>query len=180
MRGERPKVMRKLTCELDDRTRLEYGMKLVKELDSISKAKAAIKFHQKEAERLVSVLSEGFEVRPVECQEIPDYTAGVMNLCRLDTYETLSSREMTDEERNGNLFAGVDETKEPKAETTEAPGETISEQELAPAPEGDDQTQQHEELVLVHAGNQAGEQPAEDETKRPTQKASRRRSKPKR
>lgn len=116
MRGERPKVMRELICELDDRTRLEYGTKLVHELDSISKAKAAIKYHQKEAERLVSVLSEGFEIRPVECQEIPYYSDGIMKLCRLDTYETLSEREMTDEERNGNLFADVG-TETPENET---------------------------------------------------------------
>lgn len=123
MRGERPKVMRELTCELDDRTRLEYGMKLVYELGSISKAKAEIKFCQKEAERLVSVLSEGFETRPVECQEIPDYKAFVMRLCRLDTYETISEREMTDEERNGNLFAGVDETKAPEPPEAERAAE---------------------------------------------------------
>lgn len=121
MRGERPKVMRELTCELDDPTRLEYGTKLVHELDSISKAKAAIKFHQKEAERLVSVLSEGFEIRPVECQEIPDYKAFVMRLCRLDTYETISEREMTDEERNGSLFPVPYETKAPENETITPP-----------------------------------------------------------
>ena len=130
---ERPRVMRELTCELDDRTRLEYGMKLVKELDSISKAKAAIKFHQKEAERLVSVLSEGFEIRPVECQEIPYYAEGVMHLCRLDTYETLSVREMTDEERNGNLFAEVDNTKGSAGETKPVEGDQVDPETAAQA-----------------------------------------------
>lgn len=37
---ERPIVKRELTCELDDFARLEYGMKLVKELDAAAKAKA--------------------------------------------------------------------------------------------------------------------------------------------
>lgn len=120
---ERPRVTRELTCELDDRTRLEYGTKLFKELDAAARAKAAIKYHQKEAERLVAVLIEGSEIRSVECQEIPDYTDGIMRLCRLDTYETLSEREMTDEERNGNLFAGVDEPKAPEPPEAEQAAE---------------------------------------------------------
>lgn len=123
MRGERPKVMRELTCELDDRIRLEYGTRLVHELDSISKAKAAIKHHQKEAERLVLILSDGAETCSVECQEIPCYAEGVMQMRRLDTYEILSEREMTDEERNGNLFAGVDETKAPEPPEAERAAE---------------------------------------------------------
>lgn len=137
MRGERPKVMRELTCELDDRTRLEYGTKLVKKLDAAARAKAAIKYHQKEAERLVAVLIEGSEIRSVECQEIPYYTEGIMKLCRLDTYETLSEREMTDEERNGNLFAGVDETKGPESETNPPENEAIAPKEAEQTAEGD-------------------------------------------
>lgn len=134
---ERPRVTRELTCELDDRTRLEYGTKLVKELDAAARAKAAIKYHQKEAERLVAVLIEGSEIRSVECQEIPSYSDGVMRLCRLDTYETLSERKMTDEERNGNLFAGVDEPKAPEDETNPPENETIAPPETEQTAEGE-------------------------------------------
>ncbi len=137
MRGERPRVTRELTCELDDLTRRDYGMKLAKEIDATAKAKAMIKFHQKEVERLVSVLIEGSEVRSVECQEIPSYSDGVMRLCRLDTYETLSEREMTDEEKNGNLFAGVDETKAPESETKPPENETMGSKEAAQTAEGE-------------------------------------------
>lgn len=130
---ERPKVTRELICELDDRIRLEYGTRLVHELDSISKAKAAIKHHQKEAERLVLILSDGAETCSVECQEIPCYAEGVMQMRRLDTYEILSEREMTDEERNGNLFAEADNAKGPAGETKSAEGDQVDPETAAQA-----------------------------------------------
>lgn len=60
-----------------------------------------------------------------------------MKLCRLDTYEVISEREMTDEEKNGNLFAPIDETKGPKSETKPEENETIAPPETEQTSEED-------------------------------------------
>lgn len=47
-------------------------------------------------------------VRPVECERVFDYDAGKVREVRLDTFETLHTRNMTDSERQRDLDLGDD------------------------------------------------------------------------
>lgn len=54
-------------------------------------------------DRLMSVVTRGEEIRPVETEDIASYATGKMTRIRLDTGEILYERSLTDSERQEKL-----------------------------------------------------------------------------
>lgn len=133
--------IRELRCHLDADERRERTQTLLDGYDrrdaledELRTAKANIKAKQEELRetlgKLRGVLRIGEEVREVACSTFPVWDEGKMVTQREDTGEIIDSRLLTDEERQGKLFAvkaapvseiGQDvEAKEPAAQDVEA------------------------------------------------------------
>lgn len=54
-------------------------------------------------------IASGFETRPVECEEVIDYERGRVTTTRLDTFEVVSERPLTNAERQRGLDLQIDE-----------------------------------------------------------------------
>jgi hypothetical protein len=52
---------------------------------------------------LSAAIRSGQELRPVDCEEVPDYQRGMWDLLRLDTGEFVESRGMSDAERQRDI-----------------------------------------------------------------------------
>lgn len=81
-----------------------------------SKYAALLKQNEADRERLIINLRDKEEIREEECLHDYDYESGVLNYISVDSGEVVSSRKITNEERQLNLFDKKDlEESEPKA-----------------------------------------------------------------
>lgn len=106
-----------LPCALTDAETLLRGNELARcqlelgKIEANKKANAADFKAQAEAienriARLARVVAEKEESRPVECRLEEDRNAATMKTVRVDTGEVVSSRPMTEAERQSRLFGG--------------------------------------------------------------------------
>ena len=112
---KRKKVQRSLRCELSYEEQRVKGLEMAEavslareaEEDKTTKMKACkdlIESHLGHASALAQVLRQGYEVRPIECEQVMDYTVGKVIIQRSDTMETIDERAMTEEERQVSFF----------------------------------------------------------------------------
>ena len=104
-----------LKCVLTEKEKIERGQQMARELELCDAAEAEkkevtdnlskeIKKHYGAASSIGQVIRQGFEYRPVECEEERDFTNGVVRIIRLDTGAVEEEREMTPEERQASLI----------------------------------------------------------------------------
>ncbi len=83
--------------------------------------KASLETAGKEINRLTRIVHQKAEERPVKCRENRDYKRSVIEVVRLDTFEIVDSRVMTEAERQREIAeidgsdVDVDEKDEPAA-----------------------------------------------------------------
>ncbi len=107
-------ITRKLRCKLSDEELRSKGEALAGSVDEKQKkkveaknaasiARAAIKSLDEKIRRLTRDYQDRSEERPVECREVVDVRRSQVNTVRQDTGETIESRPMSVEERQGDL-----------------------------------------------------------------------------
>jgi len=112
---KRKKVQRSLRCELsyeEQRTKgleMAEAMSLLREVEEAKAAamkgfKDTIDGHLGRAGALAQELRQGWVTRPIECEQVLDYTEGKVIIRRGDTMETIDERAMTEEERQVSFF----------------------------------------------------------------------------
>jgi hypothetical protein len=111
-------VVQRLRCKLDARERLtkvDELTRLMGELDEAERAKAAatqrfgtlIKELKMRVTEVAFDVRDETEVRPVECVERGNFANLTVELVRTDTREVVSTRAMSDAERQGDLAFGA-------------------------------------------------------------------------
>jgi hypothetical protein len=95
---------------LDEREKLAFDcLQIVGQVEEMETQKRNLPKQIESAwDRLIQLKEQresGVKLRPVDCEERPDFEKGVMNFVRLDTGVVFDSRPLKPEERNGNLFA---------------------------------------------------------------------------
>lgn len=89
---------RRMSDAIHERQHIEQQLK---------EAKAAHKEHdgrlEAEIVHLAKVVARGEEMRPVECEQRPNWQNGTIEIFRLDTGECVDFRAMTAAERQGEL-----------------------------------------------------------------------------
>jgi len=74
------------------------------ELDEVkSQFKSKIESCEKEQNRFMVLLNNGYEYRQVECEVVNDYKAGTVRVTRMDTGELVEERAMNDIDRQREL-----------------------------------------------------------------------------
>lgn len=101
-----------------------------KKADS-SRRNEAIKSQRELVQALTSKRINGVETRPVMCVKTTDITKNLVTIVRQDTGETVDTRALTAEERQGAMFETVDDTPE------EEPGDGVPDGEFAEVDAGD-------------------------------------------
>jgi hypothetical protein len=108
------KFRQSLKCILTDEEKQEIGSQLAEAVARVNEAEQELKAVSTQIksqiavdEALISGCSEkirsGYEFRKVECEEVKDYENDRVTIIRLDSYSTVSSREMKPEERQKEL-----------------------------------------------------------------------------
>jgi hypothetical protein len=103
-----------LPCHLTDPERLQLGEQMAHAVMGGTKAegekkaadadfKSQTEGHYAQADRLATILNQGYELREVLCEVYRDWTAGLVVVLRKDTGEEVSSRPMTPEEKQLGL-----------------------------------------------------------------------------
>lgn len=111
-------VVQRLRCKLDARERLtkvDELTRLMAELDEAERAKAAstqrfgtmIKELKMRVTEVAFDVRDETEVRPVECFERGNFVNRTVELVRGDSGEVVSTRAMSDAERQNELFDGT-------------------------------------------------------------------------
>ena len=109
------KTKEHLKCILTEKEIREAGSDLaqkystITELEDAKKSlmsdfKAKIDAETAEAGILARKIQNGYEIRPVECEEIWEYDLHVVSTVRQDTGETIRERNMTADELQKGLF----------------------------------------------------------------------------
>lgn len=127
-----------LPVELTEDERNARGRELARMLELYDQAEVREKMRAKAAKKeleeqktavraLQQAVYEGVEERPVEVYTRYDYAASLVRKYRADNHDIASSRAMTEEEKQSNLFddaVPTTKTTVGKADTTQAPGGT--------------------------------------------------------
>src|SRR5205814_1447675 len=103
-----------LAVKLTADEQLERGRSLAEALENIrgeearqdsikQQMKATIAELEARRDRLMSVVSRGEELRPVQCEDIATFSTGKMARVRLDTGEVIFERSLSDTERQEKL-----------------------------------------------------------------------------
>lgn len=90
---EKTEKHEELVRTITDAKRLEKHFALLKE-----QHKANMKARETRVDELTEELSQGFVMRPIACEQIPDLSQHRMVVKRLDTGETVEERALTAEE----------------------------------------------------------------------------------
>lgn len=109
---------RSLTVKLTTEEQLQRGNELaakIEEMQNIEMSaeeargnfKAELKRVEGEISRLKRTVLDGKEQRTVRCEWQLNFDHGIAELIRLDTFEVVQSRPLTDEERQGGLFTSA-------------------------------------------------------------------------
>ena len=108
------KVTKALPCKLTETEILQYGRDMAHamserdrvqaEFDSVKQEyKARIEEQSANINKLSGRVNSGIETRDVACEEVKDWTDGVVTIQRLDTYETVESRPMREDEKQTEI-----------------------------------------------------------------------------
>jgi hypothetical protein len=108
------KIKRSLPCKLTPEEKLQRVEQFAIESErkaqtEIEQQRAKEEFkdrslaHQHAISALSNAIRSGQELRPVDCEEVPDYGRGMWDLMRLDTGEFVESRGMSDAERQRDI-----------------------------------------------------------------------------
>lgn len=87
---------------------------------AVSRYGNALKEAQEKLGKLIKVCETGQEVKPVTCEWRPDFLAGVRRLIRIDTFEEVDVRTLTESERQTQLQ--LDEAAAKRGEDVDVPG----------------------------------------------------------
>jgi hypothetical protein len=98
-KAERETKKEELARLLDERDALQSSFDLLK-----SKHKASVAEFDSAIKTMRDSVRTNSEDRPIECEERHDERRGQIDIVRTDTLETIESRPMTVEERQGTLF----------------------------------------------------------------------------
>lgn len=119
---QRKTTIEKLPCKLTEREQVLKSKALGAELeelerleaekaDSARQYKELIDTKNKRVRELAQEVRDGAELRMVECYERPKYREGVIELVRSDTREVVSTRKMSDADRQTTLDEQYEEKK---------------------------------------------------------------------
>lgn len=108
-------LTRNLPVKLSDEEMLVKGKEVAKLARDISRAESAksdtakalgdrIKELNKELEKSVEIVNSGVEFREVECYELKNFAKSTIDVYRRDTEVYVSSRPMTETEKQSELF----------------------------------------------------------------------------
>ncbi len=109
------KIKKELRCYLTEAETVGYAKKAAVLVERIEDQENEKKMTAKQYAAEISALQDelfglsrkvrnGFEVRPVECEEIMDFEKKEVLIVRLDTFEPIESRKMTSKELQKPLF----------------------------------------------------------------------------
>ncbi len=112
-------IVMKLQCVLTASDRVTKGNELagcVQKIEQLQGEKKSIAQDYKtridactlEEGILAEALSQGYEYRDVECDEVPDYTALVVSLYRRDTGDFVQSRPMEAKDKQLHVFQSME------------------------------------------------------------------------
>lgn len=96
-----------LARSVDESTRLEEEKKAL--TDSF---KAKITEVEAKIQKLTNYVRNRYDYRPVDCEQTMDNNKGTSVIVRIDTNEVIEERNLTYEERQGNLFKDDEEETE--------------------------------------------------------------------
>lgn len=134
-RGVKTKtVQRNLKCDLTHEEQRVKGLEMAESMSmarDTEKEKAdankgydeELKAHKGRAAGLAQILRQGWETRPVECEQVLDFKENKFIVRRKDTKETVEERALSEEERQVSFF---DEEEVPLADRSEEQKETAS------------------------------------------------------
>jgi hypothetical protein len=114
------KTTRKLPVFLTDAELIQRGADLSSNMKKMKvmedervtendKRKSDIKLVKEIVDKLVATIAERTEERDVQCDQIPYYASGMVEIVRCDTGEVIDKRPMTDSERQETLEFGSKE-----------------------------------------------------------------------
>ena len=108
------KVTKALPCKLTETEILQYGRDMAHamserdrvqgEFDSVKQEyKAKLEEYAANINKLSGRVNSGIETRDVACEEVKDWTEGVVTIERLDTFEKVESRPMREDEKQTEI-----------------------------------------------------------------------------
>lgn len=113
---------------------------------AVSRYGNALKEAEERLGKLIKVCETGQEVRPVTCEWRPDFLAGVRRLIRIDTFEEVDVRTLTESERQTQLQLDEAAAKRGELDEEEIPGLGGEEPDLTtPFDAPDDEAAEDEE-----------------------------------
>ena len=103
---EMPLTEKEIIAYADELTALDTSQKeiVLRHESEKGKYKEEVKSIGSKQERIMHLLKVKKEMKKVECVNNFDYFNGIVEVCRLDTGEVVTTRKMTAEEHQQNLF----------------------------------------------------------------------------